>query len=1081
MLERRRFAVPVLIFTAVLLFLLLFLATSTTGEKNIFVDNNADPGGDGSPERPFITIQEGVNASVDGDIVRVLEGLYAANISIETNISILGAGPQKSYITAYQGPSAALNVMADNVTISGFTMNRGDYLSSSSAVMLRANGTRIFDCRISDYSFSIQGFNVSGAEIANCRFEAGTYSTYPVYLREVKNSTIQNCSFIVGETTSYGVDLRSCEGIRVENSTMQNQRRGIRLEDSLNVQIQNNTIRNQLYSTPLLVLRSRDVLIKGNSIENYTSYYRSIRLEDSLDCKLLENTIQYGEIYISGKENEHWMSHEMDESNTVWNRTLRVYKNLSQERINGEEAGQLILLNCHNLTVENMNLTQAAGVLIAYSSGNTLANISISWANKGIYLHQSQNNSFHNITVSLSISTGIELGQGCHDNSFTGCTLRNQPTGIYLTWVQRTSFFGNLFTENKDHGIRAYNATDLTLKDNVFLGCSLSLEGNSWEYWSFHQIDSSNMVNGRPLRYYSNFTGKTLSVETGQLILAGCSDMVAQGIDFGNRSGSIQLLDSHRCLIADNILTRPEDEQSSTMGQTGIYLYRSSNNTITGNRCERNLGDGIALRYSHDNHLLDNTCSHNEEDGIYLYHSQRNTVEGSSCQQNDGNGIHLSYVVEENLLEENTCIQNQRDGIDSSGGSRNSYLKNVCQNNRDNGMEIRSSNNVTLEENVCERNDYSGMRIKNSENVTILRNTLEDNDRNGIDLSQGLHSLVQENTLVDDRISIQGQEIRVLNNTIRESGTGISIRPNSRGTVVSGNLLMNCSTGMYLEQDWGSGQEDLEGVLVANNSFSGCNTGIRLWGVEDSTIRENVFLEGGGICIYVYKAENCSISRNTMLGGEEARKGFTLWEAKNNSFTRNTITGFDTGIFVGNRSRDNEIHGNFIYGNRDCGLNASEEDTPPVNATGNWWGSKDGPRNFAANPHGTGDDVLGPVDFSEWLTTGPGLPNSDDESGDQRAMSPLLSPLLLLLALLFGALAYLVKLPEEPSVGKEGKAEAAKEQGKKEKEEENTGRGTANCPNCGGNFNIDGIKLPARFICHFCHEEIELDQEEEET
>jgi hypothetical protein len=79
------------------------------------------------------------------------------------------------------------------------------------------------------------------------------------------------------------------------------------------------------------------------------------------------------------------------------------------------------------------------------------------------------------------------------------------------------------------------------------------------------------------------------------------------------------------------------------------------------------------------------------------------------------------------------------------------------------------------------------------------------------------------------------------------------------------------------------------------------------------------------------------------------------------SFTANAIgilvhTGFSGSL---------TLHFNDISGNTGSGINNFS--THSVNAEANWWGSSTGPTN-AGNPTGTGDRVIGTVDFSNWLT-----------------------------------------------------------------------------------------------------------------
>ena len=52
-----------------------------TPSRFLYVDNDATPGGDGSPTAPFQTIQAGVNAATPGTQVLVADGVYREEVN----------------------------------------------------------------------------------------------------------------------------------------------------------------------------------------------------------------------------------------------------------------------------------------------------------------------------------------------------------------------------------------------------------------------------------------------------------------------------------------------------------------------------------------------------------------------------------------------------------------------------------------------------------------------------------------------------------------------------------------------------------------------------------------------------------------------------------------------------------------------------------------------------------------------------------------------------------------------------------------------------------------------------------------
>ncbi len=64
-----------------------------------FVDDDAEAGGNGSKERPFRTIQEGLDATSYGDTVRLAPGTYDERVELISGVTLRGAGQDKTVVT----------------------------------------------------------------------------------------------------------------------------------------------------------------------------------------------------------------------------------------------------------------------------------------------------------------------------------------------------------------------------------------------------------------------------------------------------------------------------------------------------------------------------------------------------------------------------------------------------------------------------------------------------------------------------------------------------------------------------------------------------------------------------------------------------------------------------------------------------------------------------------------------------------------------------------------------------------------------------------------------------------------------
>lgn len=122
-----------------------------------------------------------------------------------------------------------------------------------------------------------------------------------------------------------------------------------------------------------------------------------IAIHDSKNNKFKNNVMFENGISILGHSLCDYM-HEIDENNTVNGKAIYYRKNIEGGRI-PDGAGQVILVNCINITVENQNLNYASvGIQIAFSSYSTIKNNTCS-SNKwsGINILNSDDNSIHSL------------------------------------------------------------------------------------------------------------------------------------------------------------------------------------------------------------------------------------------------------------------------------------------------------------------------------------------------------------------------------------------------------------------------------------------------------------------------------------------------------------------------------------------------------------------------------------------------------------------------------------------------------------------------------------------------------------
>jgi len=162
-------------------------------------------------------------------------------------------------------------------------------------------------------------------------------------------------------------------------------------------------------------------------------------------------------------------------------------------------------------------------------------------------------------------------------------------------------------------------------------------------------------------------------------------------------------------------------------------------------------------------------------------------------------------------------------------------------------------------------------------------------------------------------------------------------------------------------------------IIVHNNAYSGGGVHIDPMSspvFNHCVIADNtLYSPGGSYAAGVYgryevyfQLNQCTIARNRAW----TTSAIHLGEVCTPTISHSTITDNYNGILIVTNGSVN-LQSSNITENENYGLwllNAS-----PVTVQNNWWGSASGPYHATSNPNGTGETIVGSVDFSDWLTT----------------------------------------------------------------------------------------------------------------
>jgi parallel beta-helix repeat protein len=536
-------------------------------------------------------------------------------------------------------------------------------------------------------------------------------------------------------------------------------------------------------------------------------------------------------------------------NNTVNNKPL-IYLEKTSDITITSNAGQVIIIDCNNISIKNQSIHDASVGMMIWNSSNCSISECIVENNTneiggGFFISNSSNIIINNNTI-LNNQYGILqmycIGNIIINNDFTNDSM----SGIVLAASLNTIIKNN------------------TLKnDGVYIASNSFMRGenDSLDHFNTHTIEN-NTANSKPIRYYKNINNITISNYTSQVILSNCSNITIKDLVFSDIDMPIQIGFTKECMISENTV---KDNVFSA-----IYLSSSYNNKILLNDIS-NSYISFTLHNSTNNFLYHNNLVNNTEnsydngDNIWAnnypsggnywddytgedyYHGPNQDILGpdgiGDTPYNISGGSNQDLYPLMNPWDENNIVYVDDDYNESTSGWHYDHF-NVIQDGIDavaengtlyvfNGtyagdIEINKSVKV-----LGENRNHSlidGCVDINSKDVTICNFIIFDSDPND---GYGRSVLVNNDTtifvnnhLIDCYLYVlYSYNSYIFGNCIENTGYGILLRSSSYCNVMN-NTILNCSiNGIYIQNDY---SYDGWYNQFENNTMIGC--GIRIFG-----------------------------------------------------------------------------------------------------------------------------------------------------------------------------------------------------------------------------------------------------------
>jgi parallel beta-helix repeat protein len=536
----------------------------------------------------YSTIQEAINTASKGDIVYVKSGEYLEYLVVNKSVSLVGENKETTTVhrrgQAYPDVYPTIVVRADNVKITGFRIKN---------------------------------------EVSSPLIPSGAVDAHSgVHLLNVKHCSLVG-NIIVD--SGYGVWLFGASENNVSDNHIKTCAHGILVDHSSNNTLIENTVSNcsngiLLSSSPFNTLRRNSVL---NTSRNFG---------------------------VLGSKLSHFLN-DVDTSNTI--DTNKVYhlvnkKNLTINPSSFPDLGALVIVNCTDITVQNLNITHNFCGLHLFSVTNCKIsqNVFSNNTNGGIWFQFVSNCVVSENNVVSNADWGIRV-----ENSHAIIITRNNSTYNQVLSIMLVNSDDNTIAEN--------NVTNFRLKNNggekpIYLKSSNN-----------NRIINNQVFDDRGLAGISLINSSYNLVDSNNVTIGG------PAIDIRDAS-------CYNRIVSNNFTT--------DRGSSGVNLF-SSFNTFVGNYVF-NFSSGFDSCHSSHNLITENTIE-SRGASFYFYNFSsnqiyRNNIKGQMKVWDLGRdkaGRILSVNQWDNGIEGNYWSDYVKNGTDGYGICDQPYV--IDEDNQD--------------------------------------------------------------------------------------------------------------------------------------------------------------------------------------------------------------------------------------------------------------------------------------------------------------------------------------------------------------------------------------------------------------
>jgi parallel beta-helix repeat protein len=651
----------------------------------------------------YTSIQDAINASIDGDTVFVYNGTYYENVMVNKIINLTGEDRNNVTVNG-GGVGDVINITSNWVNITGFTVTTGGFNPGEAGIELNnVHNCSVYWNNCTDVYYGISPVTSQDISIAN----NSVYDTqYGIQLIDSNNNIILNNT--AHDNIRDGISISDSKGNMVEGNTVYfNGQQGIANGASYNT-IKDNNISGTHVHGIALYPGSSDNIVKYNTINGAIS--SGIRVDGSSNNSI-ENNVAHNNLYGSWSRrhaynnsymnntfygnNDHGIYIYSSKDTVIHNNTIFGNKD---EGIKGAKEGGL--WDPDNIIITNNTVyDNQFGIILFDSSDSLILNNTVyENARDGVRFIDSTYITVVENTVYNNTQQGINMGSS-YSTIEKNVVYGPHDYGIYFgTGSSSNTIKNNTVFGATSAGIRCDGVFNITIEENEVYNNQYGI--------SF--VDSNNITVSSNTAHDNVRDGISFvdSIET-KVVANTIYDNAQHGISLNSDYNTIEHNIVYGTMV-HGIVLYPGASYNTINNNTingasssGIRVDGASYNNIDNNVAYNNLYGTWSRRNSHNNSYMNNTFHDNSNFGIYIYSGKDSIINNNTVYENIFDGVRVAkeggyWTPVNNTITNNKIYNNSQHGIYLSSSDLNIFSNNTVSNSTSTGIRLESSagNNI---------------------------------------------------------------------------------------------------------------------------------------------------------------------------------------------------------------------------------------------------------------------------------------------------------------------------------------------------------------------------------------------------